>query len=74
MSNVTRLPPSDTMTVQQAIDYVKQEADTLEDVIIIGYTKDKEIYLRSSHVSREWSLWLVLEMVDYIRSTGRHAK
>lgn len=61
------------MTVEQALDYVQSEKDTLEDVIIIGYTKDRELYMRSSHVSREWALWLVLEMVDYIRKVGKHA-
>jgi len=71
--NIIKFPPHDKMTVEQAIDYVKGEADTLSDVIIIGYTKDNELYLRSSHISREWSLWLVLEMVDYIRKTGRHS-
>lgn len=61
------------MTVEQAIDYVRQEVHILEDVLVFGFTKDGELYLRSSHMKREWSLWLALEMVDYIRKVGRHS-
>jgi hypothetical protein len=61
------------MTVEQAIQHVQLEQDILEDVLIFGFTKDGELYLRSSHMKREWSLWLTLEMADYIRKVGRHS-
>lgn len=70
---VALLPPRDDMTVEQAIQHVQLEQDILEDVLIFGFTKDGELYLRSSHMKREWSLWLTLEMADYIRKVGRHS-
>ncbi len=74
MNNVILLPPGEKMTVDQALDYVNKERETLEDVLITGYTKQGELYLRSSEMSHEWSLWLTLEMVDYIRGVGRHPR
>jgi hypothetical protein len=71
-SNVTRLPPTSTMTVEQTLNYVTSEQDTFEDVMVVGYTKDREIFVRSSKMSREWALWLLHELMDRVRETGRY--
>jgi hypothetical protein len=74
LSNVTRLPPTSTMTVEQALAYAVSEQDTIDDVLIVGYTKDRELFIRSSKITREWSLWLLMELIDHVRQVGRHTK
>lgn len=73
MGDVIRFPPSSNMTPREAVEYALDEVDTLEDVVVLGFTKDGELYCRCSEVSREWSLWLMLEFQDYIRKVGRYA-
>jgi hypothetical protein len=57
MSNVARLPASDHMTVEQALDYTKK--DGLTEVLIIGHDADGDLIIRSSHLSRKDALWLL---------------
>jgi hypothetical protein len=71
---VERLPPSSHFTVQQAMAYANKTAElgNLKDVMIVGYRPDGEIYSISSHMSREWGLWLLHELMDNIRMVGRY--
>lgn len=53
MTNLIRLPPTTTMTAQQAIQsaLVDTEDGHLKDVLIIGYDKDGDLYIRSSRLT-----------------------
>lgn len=73
MGEVIRFPPGTNLTPEQAVQYALDEIDDLEDVLVLGFTKKGELYCRCSEVSREWSLWLLLEFQDYIRKVGRYA-
>jgi hypothetical protein len=73
---IERLPPSSHFTVAQALGYVRQtvEAGNLKEIMVIGYQDDGEIYSISSHMSREWALWLLHEQMDRVRDVGRYAE
>lgn len=60
MNTVLSFPPSDTMTVDQALDSAK--ARGLRDVLIVGYDADGELVFRSSRISRSDALWLAEKM------------
>lgn len=53
---------------QQTVD-----AGNLQDVMVIGWQPGGEIYSISSHMSREWALWLLNELIDRTRGVGRYA-
>lgn len=71
---VERLAPSSHFSPAQAIGYVQQtiNAGNLKDVLVIGWRPDGEIYSISSHMSREWALWLLHEAMDNVRQLGRY--
>jgi len=60
MENVTSLPATEKMTTLQALisalDYERMEG--LEEVLIIGFDKDRELFVRSSGMTRRDALWL----------------
>jgi hypothetical protein len=65
--NVVELGPHSKMTPEQALAYCSREQ--WDDVIIIGYHKSaKSLSIRSSHMSRECTLWLaehfILSVLD----------
>ena len=53
MTNLIRLPPTTTMTAQQALAsaLVDAEAKHLADVLICGYDEDGDLYIRSSRLT-----------------------
>jgi hypothetical protein len=53
MTNLIRLSPTTTMTAQQALAsaLVDAEAKHLADVLICGYDKDGDLYIRSSRLT-----------------------
>ena len=57
MTKVTKLPPSTTFTVDQALDDAKQMQ--LNDVLILGYDKNDALFVRSSRMTREQGLLLM---------------
>lgn len=57
MTNVCNFPASETLTVEQALASAVQEG--LDEVLIIGYTANGELFVRSSRMSRGDALWLV---------------
>lgn len=75
--NVVFLGPSEHYTPMQALQDAllrQQHGDNpLVDVLMIGIDSNGQFTVQSSHMSREWSLWLALEFQDYIRKTGRYA-
>lgn len=44
-----------------------RHAEELTDVILVGYDVDGALFIRSSHLSRKDSLWLLMAAVDEIR-------
>ena len=56
---IVRLPPTTTFTVEQALNSALQDAGNMEDVIIVGYNKDGELFVRSSAMDRKLSLWIL---------------
>ncbi len=57
MADVIELGSHDHMTVEQALTVASREP--WEQVIVCGYHKDgEEIVVRSSHISREFALWI----------------
>lgn len=70
---IERLPPSSYYTVEQALEYVRQSVPNLKDVLVIGWCKDGGYYTVSSHMSREWALWLLHEAKDHVRQVGRYS-
>ena len=74
MSNVTRLPPSTTMSVRQALDFVSGEHEDkpYESVLIILEDEDGDLIIRSSELKRNQANWLVdmakLHVLDVARS------
>lgn len=74
-AEVVYLGASTHHTVDQALSsalHFERDGVGYEDVMIVGYDKDGELSVRSSHISREWALWLAHELMDYIRKAGRH--
>ena len=55
--SVTKLPPSTTYTVDQALDDAKQMR--LNDVLILGYDENDALFVRSSRMPREQALLLM---------------
>lgn len=57
MTDLAYLPPSTTMTVDQALDAAKH--CDMKNVIAIGYDADGDFVLRSSRMTREQALWII---------------
>jgi hypothetical protein len=53
VTNLIRLPPTTTMTAQQALEsaLVDAESKHLTDVLIMGYDEDGDLYIRSSRLT-----------------------
>ncbi len=64
MSNVRMIGASDKMTPEQALNYVLQEGD-FKDVLIIGYDKDGDLIIRSSAMTREQALFMSMKAQEY---------
>lgn len=73
---IERLPPSSHFTPAQAIAYAQQtiDAGNLKDVMVVGWRPDGKIYSISSHMSREWALWLLHELMDNVRQVNRYSE
>lgn len=57
MADIVELGPHDHMTVEQAFASAMREP--WEKVIICGFHEDSgALVVRSSHISREFSLWI----------------
>jgi hypothetical protein len=72
MTNLIRLPPTTTMTAQQALEsaLVDAESDHLTDVVIAGYTEGGELYIRSSRLTCAESLFLLTKACRWSESGG----
>ena len=71
MSNLLRIPPSVTMTAEQALSsaLVDAEEGDLTDVLIIGY-RDQELYIRSSRLTCAEALFLANKAMRWAETGG----
>lgn len=57
--SVSRFPNSVTMSVKQALSSALEDADRLDEVLIVGtYKDDDSLYVVSSRINRAQALWL----------------
>ena len=75
--NVVFLGASEFYTPEQVLQDAlnrQQHSETpFKDVLLVGVDTEGVFTMQSSHMSREWALWLTLELQDYVRRVGRHA-
>ena len=71
MSNLLRIPPSVTMTAEQALSsaLVDAEEGDLTDVLIIGY-RDGDLYIRSSRLNCAEALFLANKAMRWAETGG----
>ena len=72
MTNLIRLPPTTTMTAQQALEsaLVDAEAKHLEDVLICGYDEDGKLYIRSSRLTCAEAFFLANKAALWAQNGG----
>lgn len=67
MGNIVSLPPTTTMTPEQALasalDFA--QSDGLQDVVIVGYDSDGVLFVRSSRMDRKDALWMAKQFELY---------
>ena len=62
--NIVELGPHSKMTPNEALAYSARE--DWEDVIIVGYHNGGDFAVRSSHMSREASLWIAEQLKIHV--------
>lgn len=72
MINLIRLPPTTTMTAEQALQsaLVDAEAKHLTDVVICGYDEDGSLYIRSSRLTCAESMFLLTKAIRWSENGG----
>lgn len=72
MTNIIRLPPTTTMTAEQALQsaLVDAESKHLRDVLIVGYDESGDLYIRSSRLTCAESLFLCTKAARWSESGG----
>jgi len=72
MTNLIRLPPTTTMTAEQALQSALVDAESmhLTDVLIIGYCGKGTLYVRSSRMTCAESFFLAHEAAAWAKSGG----
>lgn len=72
MSNLIRLPPSTSMTAQQALEsaLVDAESNHLVDVLICGYDEDGDLYIRSSRLTCAQAFFMAHKAARWAQEGG----
>lgn len=72
MTNLIRLPATTTMTAEQALQSALADAESnhLEDVLIIGYTADGGLYIRSSRINFAQAFFLAHKAARWAQEGG----
>lgn len=68
MNTLLPFPAKDTFTPEQALMSALQF--TLQDVVVIGYDTNGELFIRSSRMDRKDALWLAEMFRDYLLTGG----
>ncbi len=68
-AKIVELGPHENMSPLDALRVVEREVANgeISGVLIIAEGSDGDLVLRSSHLSREWALWMAMWAVDHIR-------
>ncbi|WAX22412.1 hypothetical protein P6F34_gp63 [Pseudomonas phage MiCath] len=64
MGKVSYLPASQHFQPEQALDSTKQMNP--QDVLIVGYDEDGDLFIRSSHMKVPEALWLCEKLKNFI--------
>jgi len=67
VAQVFQLNPHENMTPAECLSLAARNADDYQDVIVVGVDQDGHVRLTSSHVSREFATFILLEAVDKAR-------
>lgn len=72
MTNLIRLAPSTTMTAEQALQsaLVDAESKHLQDVLIIGYDEDGDLFIRSSRLTCAEAMFMANKAFRWAESGG----
>ena len=72
MSNLVRLPPTSTMTAEQALQSAMVDAKDgfLTDVLIIGYDQDGDLFIRSSRLNCSQAFFLAHKAARWAQEGG----
>lgn len=72
MTNLIRLPPTTTMTAEQALQsaLVDAESNHLTDVLIIGYSEEGSLYVRSSRLTCAEAFFLANKAALWAQNGG----
>lgn len=72
MTNLIRLPPTTTMTAQQALEsaLVDAESNHLADVLICGYDENGSLYIRSSRLTCAEAFFMASKAALWAQSGG----
>lgn len=68
---LVELGPHENMTPEQCLAFCARDHAEYQDVIVIGVDRAGAVFMRSSHVSREWATFLLLAAVDKARGISR---
>lgn len=67
-ASVIQLNAHENMTPEQCLSYAARNAEDYDDVIIVGVDKiSGQVILNSSHMSREFAVFILLEALDQAR-------
>ena len=72
MTNLIRLQPTTTMTAEQALHSAMTDAksDWLQDVLIIGYSENGALYIRSSRMTCAEAFFMANKAARWAESGG----
>lgn len=72
MTNLIRLPPTTSMTAQQALATCLTDAESghLQDVLIIGYDADGDLFIRSSRLTCAEAFFLASKAARWAQEGG----
>ena len=72
MTNLIRLPPTTTMTAEQALESALVDAQSkhLADVLIIGYDEDGDLFIRSSRLTCAQAFFLASKAARWAQEGG----
>jgi len=72
VTNLIRLPPTTTMTAEQALESAPVDAESkhLQDVLIIGYDEDGALFIRSSRLTCAEALFLANKAMRWAECGG----
>ncbi len=72
MTNLIRLPPTTSMTAEQALATCMTDAQSghLQDVLIVGYNSKGELFIRSSRLTRAEAFFLASKAARWAQEGG----